>query len=326
MRNWSGKQSASQRTDWMNMKIAKKLTELIGNTPLLELENYEKKHNLEAKIIAKLEYFNPLGSAKDRVAYAMIEEGIKSGKIKQDTILIEPTSGNTGIGLAFVAAAKGLHLILTMPETMSMERKRIVSALGAEIVLTPGNEGMSGAIKKAEELKEKYGNAFIPQQFENAANTEAHRVTTGPEIWRDTEGKVDIFVAGVGTGGSVSGVGEALKEKNPNVKIVSVEPADSAVLSGGQPGTHGIQGIGAGFIPKIYNPDVVDEIITVSDEDSYNESREIAKVEGLLVGISAGAALWAAKQLAMRPENKGKNIVVLFTDSGERYLTTDLYA
>lgn len=308
------------------MKIAKKLTELIGNTPLLELENYEKKHNLEAKIIAKLEYFNPLGSAKDRVAYAMIEEGIKSGKIKQDTILIEPTSGNTGIGLAFVAAAKGLHLILTMPETMSMERKRIVSALGAEIVLTPGNEGMSGAIKKAEELKEKYGNAFIPQQFENAANTEAHRVTTGPEIWRDTEGKVDIFVAGVGTGGSVSGVGEALKEKNPNVKIVSVEPADSAVLSGGQPGTHGIQGIGAGFIPKIYNPDVVDEIITVSDEDSYNESREIAKVEGLLVGISAGAALWAAKQLAMRPENKGKNIVVLFTDSGERYLTTDLYA
>lgn len=326
MRNWSGKQSASQRTDWMNMKIAKKLTELIGNTPLLELENYEKKHNLEAKIIAKLEYFNPLGSAKDRVAYAMIEEGIKSGKIKQDTILIEPTSGNTGIGLAFVAAAKGLHLILTMPETMSMERKRIVSALGAEIVLTPGNEGMSGAIKKAEELKEKYGNAFIPQQFENEANTEAHRVTTGPEIWRDTEGKVDIFVAGVGTGGSVSGVGEALKEKNPNVKIVSVEPADSAVLSGGQPGTHGIQGIGAGFIPKIYNPDVVDEIITVSDEDSYNESREIAKVEGLLVGISAGAALWAAKQLAMRPENKGKNIVVLFTDSGERYLTTDLYA
>lgn len=308
------------------MKIAKKLTELIGNTPLLELENYEKKHNLEAKIIAKLEYFNPLGSAKDRVAYAMIEEGIKSGKIKQDTILIEPTSGNTGIGLAFVAAAKGLHLILTMPETMSMERKRIVSALGAEIVLTPGNEGMSGAIKKAEELKEKYGNAFIPQQFENEANTEAHRVTTGPEIWRDTEGKVDIFVAGVGTGGSVSGVGEALKEKNPNVKIVSVEPADSAVLSGGQPGTHGIQGIGAGFIPKIYNPDVVDEIITVSDEDSYNESREIAKVEGLLVGISAGAALWAAKQLAMRPENKGKNIVVLFTDSGERYLTTDLYA
>lgn len=308
------------------MKIAKKLTELIGNTPLLELENYEKKHNLEAKIIAKLEYFNPLGSAKDRVAYAMIEEGIKSGKIKQDTILIEPTSGNTGIGLAFVAAAKGLHLILTMPETMSMERKRIVSALGAEIVLTPGNEGMSGAIKKAEELKEKYGNAFIPQQFENAANTEAHRVTTGPEIWRDTEGKVDIFVAGVGTGGSVSGVGEALKEKNPNVKIVSVEPADSAVLSGGQPGTHGIQGIGAGFIPNIYNPDVVDEIITVSDEDSYNESREIAKVEGLLVGISAGAALWAAKQLAMRPENKGKNIVVLFTDSGERYLTTDLYA
>lgn len=326
MRNWSGKQSASQRTDWMNMKIAKKLTELIGNTPLLELENYEKKHNLEAKIIAKLEYFNPLGSAKDRVAYAMIEEGIKSGKIKQDTILIEPTSGNTGIGLAFVAAAKGLHLILTMPETMSMERKRIVSALGAEIVLTPGNEGMSGAIKKAEELKEKYGNAFIPQQFENEANTEAHRVTTGPEIWRDTGGKVDIFVAGVGTGGSVSGVGEALKEKNPNVKIVSVEPADSAVLSGGQPGTHGIQGIGAGFIPKIYNPDVVDEIITVSDEDSYNESREIAKVEGLLVGISAGAALWAAKQLAMRPENKGKNIVVLFTDSGERYLTTDLYA
>lgn len=308
------------------MKIAKKLTELIGNTPLLELENYEKKHNLEAKIIAKLEYFNPLGSAKDRVAYAMIEEGIKSGKIKQDTILIEPTSGNTGIGLAFVAAAKGLHLILTMPETMSMERKRIVSALGAEIVLTPGNEGMNGAIKKAEELKEKYGNAFIPQQFENEANTEAHRVTTGPEIWRDTGGKVDIFVAGVGTGGSVSGVGEALKEKNPNVKIVSVEPADSAVLSGGQPGTHGIQGIGAGFIPKIYNPDVVDEIITVSDEDSYNESREIAKVEGLLVGISAGAALWAAKQLAMRPENKGKNIVVLFTDSGERYLTTDLYA
>lgn len=306
-------------------KIAAKLTDLIGNTPLLELSNYEEKNGLEAKVIAKLEYFNPLGSVKDRVAYAMIEEGIKQGKINQDTVIIEPTSGNTGIGLAFVAASKGLRLILTMPDTMSIERRRIVSALGAEVVLTPGVEGMKGAIAKAEQLVEEYGNAVIPQQFENKANPEAHRKTTAEEIWRDTDGQVDIFVAGVGTGGTVTGNGEVLKAKNPNVKIVAVEPASSPVLSGGQPGPHKIQGIGAGFVPGVMNLSIVDEIIPVENEDAFEASRAVAKSDGLLVGISSGAAIHAATVLAKRPENKGKNIVVLLPDTGERYLSTSLF-
>lgn len=306
-------------------KIAKSLTELIGNTPLLELTNYEQKHKLEAKIVAKLEYFNPLGSAKDRVAYAMIEEGMRKGEINADTVIIEPTSGNTGIGLAFVAAAKGLHLILIMPDTMSIERRRIVSALGAEVVLTPGKEGMQGAIKKALELKEEYGNAIIPQQFENEANPMAHRETTAQEILRDTEGEIDIFVAAVGTGGTISGTGAVLKEKNPNIKIVAVEPAGSPVLSGGKAGTHKIQGIGAGFIPKVMDVSIVDEIITVEDDAAMETSREIAKSDGVLVGISSGAALYAATELAKREENKGKNIVVLLPDSGERYLSTELF-
>lgn len=306
-------------------KIAKKLTDLIGNTPLLELSNYEEKNGLEAKLIAKVEYFNPLGSVKDRVAFAMIEEGIKQGKINQDTVIIEPTSGNTGIGLAFVAAAKGLRLILTMPDTMSVERRRIVSALGAEVVLTPGAEGMKGAIAKAEQLVKEYGNAVIPQQFENKANPEAHRKTTAEEIWRDTDGQIDIFVAGVGTGGTITGNGEALKAKNPNVKIVAVEPAGSPVLSGGKPGPHKIQGIGAGFIPGVMNPDIVDEILPVENDDAFAASRAVAKSDGLLVGISSGAAIHAATVLAKRPENKGKNIVVLLPDTGERYLSTSLF-
>lgn len=306
-------------------KIAKKLTDLIGNTPLLELSNYEENNKLEAKLIAKLEYFNPLGSVKDRIAFAMIEEGIKQGKINQDTVIIEPTSGNTGIGLAFVAASKKLRLILTMPDTMSIERRRIVAALGAEVVLTPGAEGMKGAIAKANELAKEYGNAIIPQQFENIANPEIHRKTTAEEIWRDTDGNVDIFVAGVGTGGTVTGNGEVLKQKNPNVKIVAVEPAASPVLSGGKPGPHKIQGIGAGFVPEVMNLDIVDEIIKVENEDAFTASRAVAKEEGLLVGMSAGAAIHAATELAKRPENKGKNIVVLLPDTGERYLSTPLF-
>ena len=307
-------------------KIAKQLTELIGNTPLLELTNYEKENELKAKIIAKLEYFNPLGSVKDRVAGAMIEQGIKDGKINADTVIIEPTSGNTGIGLAFVAAAKGLHLILTMPDTMSVERRKIVSALGAEIVLTPGREGMKGAITKAEALKEEYGNAFIPQQFENEANPEIHKKTTGQEIWRDTDGKVDIFVAGVGTGGTLTGVGEYLKEQNPDVKIVAVEPATSPVLSKGTAGAHKIQGIGAGFVPDTLNTKIYDEVITIENEDAFTEGRAFAHSEGILVGISSGAALKAATILAERPENKGKTIVALLPDSGDRYLSTALFA
>ncbi len=306
-------------------KIAKKLTELIGNTPLLELSNYEEKNGLGAKLIAKVEYFNPLGSVKDRVAFAMIEEGIKQGKINQDTVIIEPTSGNTGIGLAFVAASKGLRLILTMPDTMSIERRRIVSALGAEVVLTPGAEGMKGAIDKANQLVKEYGNAIIPQQFENKANPEAHRKTTAEEIWRDTDGQVDIFVAGVGTGGTITGNGEVLKEKNPNVKIVAVEPASSPILSGGQPGPHKIQGIGAGFVPGVMNLSIVDEIFPVENEDAFETARAVAKSDGLLVGISSGAAIYAAAVLAKRPENKGKNIVVLLPDTGERYLSTTLF-
>ena len=306
-------------------KIAKKLTDLIGNTPLLELGTYRDENNLEANLIAKVEYFNPLGSVKDRVANAMIETAIKEGKINKDTVIIEPTSGNTGIGLAFVTATKGLHLILTMPETMSIERRRIVSALGAEVVLTPGADGMKGAIAKAEELKEKYGNAFIPQQFENEANPKIHFETTGPEIWKDTDGKVDIFVAGVGTGGTVTGIGKYIKSQNPNAKIVAVEPATSAVLSGHKPGPHKIQGIGAGFVPKVLDLDIVDEIIPVENEDAFNASRAVAKAEGLLVGISSGASIYAATELAKRPENKGKNIVVLLPDTGERYLSTTLF-
>ena len=306
-------------------RIAKQLTELIGNTPLLELSNYEVENNLEAKLIAKVEYFNPLGSVKDRVANAMIEEGIKQGKVNKDTVIIEPTSGNTGIGLAFVTAVKGLRLILTMPETMSVERRRIVSALGAEVVLTPGSDGMKGAIAKAEELVKEYGNAIIPQQFENEANPAIHYETTGVEIYEDTDGKVDIFVAGVGTGGTVTGTGKALKERNPNVKVVAVEPASSPVLSGGKPGPHKIQGIGAGFVPKVLDLDIVDEIIKVENDDAFEAARAVAKSDGLLVGISSGAAIYAATQLARRPENKGKNIVVLLPDTGERYLSTSLF-
>ena len=306
-------------------KIAKKLTDLIGNTPLLELGTYRDENNLEANLIAKVEYFNPLGSVKDRVANAMIETAIKEGKIDKDTVIIEPTSGNTVIGLAFVTATKGLRLILTMPETMSIERRRIVAALGAEVVLTPGAEGMKGAIAKAEALKEEYGNAFIPQQFENEANPKIHFETTGPEIWRDTDGKVDIFVAGVGTGGTVTGIGKYIKSQNPNAKIVAVEPATSAVLSGHKPGSHKIQGIGAGFVPKVLDLDIVDEIIPVENEDAFNASRAVAKAEGLLVGISAGASIYAATELAKRPENKGKNIVILLPDTGERYLSTTLF-
>ncbi len=306
-------------------KIAKQLTELIGHTPLLELTNYEQEHKLNATLIGKLEYFNPLGSVKDRVANAMIQEGIEKGLIDQDTVIIEPTSGNTGIGLAFVTAAKGLHLILTMPETMSVERRKIVTALGAEIVLTPGHLGMKGAIAKAQEFKESYGNAFIPQQFENAANPAVHVATTAQEIWEDTDGKVDIFVSAVGTGGTVTGVGTGLKQKNPDVKIVAVEPAGSPVLSGGKPGPHKIQGIGAGFVPGVLNRDVIDEILTVENDEAFDTSRAVAKSDGLLVGISAGAALAAATRLAERPENAGKNIVVLLPDNGERYLSTSLF-
>lgn len=306
-------------------KIAKQLTDLIGGTPLLELSNYEKKKELRAQVVAKLEYFNPLGSVKDRVANAMIEQGIKDGKINQDTVIIEPTSGNTGIGLAFVTASKGLHLILTMPDTMSMERRKIVKALGAEIVLTPGRAGMRGAIEKAAQLKEEYGNAFIPQQFENEANPAIHKVTTAQEIWQDTDGNVDIFVSSVGTCGTLTGTGAGLREKNPNVKIIAVEPATSAVLSGEQPGPHKIQGIGAGFIPKVMDMSLVDEIIKVGNEEAFETAREVAKSDGLLVGISSGAALWAATELAKRPENAGKRIVVLLPDTGERYLSTSLF-
>ena len=306
-------------------KIAKQLTELIGGTPLLELSNYEKKNSLGAQIVAKLEYFNPLGSVKDRVANAMIEQGIKDGKINQDTVIIEPTSGNTGIGLAFVTASKGLHLILTMPDTMSMERRKIVKALGAEIVLTPGRAGMRGAIEKAAQLKEEYGNAFIPQQFENEANPAIHKATTAQEIWNDTDGNVDIFVSSVGTGGTLTGTGAGLREKNPNVKIIAVEPATSAVLSGEKPGPHKIQGIGAGFIPKVMDMSLVDEVIKVGNEEAFETAREVAKSDGLLVGISSGAALWVATELAKRPENAGKRIVVLLPDTGERYLSTSLF-
>lgn len=307
-------------------KIAKKLTELIGNTPLLELSNYSAKKGLQATIIAKLESFNPVGCVKERIALAMIEDAEAKGILHEGVEIIEPTSGNTGIGLAFVSAIKGYKLTLTMPETMSVERRNLLKALGANIVLTPGATGMKGAIAKAIELHEETPNSFIPQQFENQANVEVHKRTTAEEIWNDTDGKVDIFVAGVGTGGTISGVGAVLKARNPNVKIVAVEPADSPVLSGGAPGPHKIQGIGAGFVPKIYNGTVVDEIFPVSNDNAILTSRQLAQQEGLLVGISSGAAAYAATQLALRPENKGKTIVTLLPDTGERYLSTLLYA
>ena len=307
-------------------KIAKQLTDLVGNTPLLELSNYNKAKGLKARLIVKLESFNPAGSVKDRVALAMIEDAEASGLLKPGATIIEPTSGNTGIGLAFVAAAKSYKLILTMPDTMSVERRNLLKALGAELVLTPGANGMKGAIARAEELKAATPGAVILQQFDNPANPAMHERTTGQEIWRDTEGVVDIFVAGVGTGGTVSGVGAALKKHNPAVKVVAVEPTDSPVLSGGAPGAHKIQGIGAGFVPKNYNPAVVDEILLVTNDDAIRAGRELAKLEGLLVGISSGAAVSAATRLALLPENAGKTIVALLPDTGERYLSTLLYA
>ena len=305
--------------------IAQKLTDLIGNTPMLALNRYSREAGLPEPIIGKLEYFNPLGSVKDRIAFAMIEAAEAAGKIKPDTVIIEPTSGNTGIGLAFVAASRGYKLILTMPETMSVERRNLLKALGAELVLTPGAEGMKGAIRKAEELAQANPNSFLPQQFKNPANPEVHRQTTAEEIWRDTESKVDIFVAGVGTGGTITGVGEVLKSRNPAVQVIAVEPADSPVLSGGQPGPHKIQGIGAGFVPDVLNRTVIDEIITVKNDDAMATGRELARTEGLLIGISCGAAVWAATQVARRPENKGKVIVVILPDTGERYLSTPLF-
>jgi len=306
-------------------KIAKNLTDLIGNTPLLELSNYNKENNLESRLVAKLEYFNPASSVKDRIGYAMIKDAEEKGLINKETVIIEPTSGNTGIALAFVSAARGYKLILTMPETMSIERRNLLKALGAELVLTPGAEGMGGAIKKAEELAAQIPNSFIPQQFKNPANPAIHRKTTAEEIWRDTDGQVDIFVGGVGTGGTISGVGEVLKQRKPGVQIVAVEPFDSPVLSGGNKGPHKIQGIGAGFVPDNFNRNVVDEIYKVKNEEAFETSRKLARTEGLLVGISSGAAAFAATQIAKRPENKGKLIVVLLPDTGERYLSTTLY-
>ncbi|MBP1675537.1 MAG: cysteine synthase [Bacteroidetes bacterium] len=307
-------------------KIAKKLTELIGNTPLLQLSNYADAKGLEANIIVKLESFNPAGCVKERIALAMIEDAESKGLLKAGVEIIEPTSGNTGIGLALVAAVKGYKLTLTMPETMSVERRNLLKALGANLVLTPGANGMKGAIARAQELHEENPNSFIPQQFENPSNPEVHKQTTAVEIWNDTDGLVDIFVGGVGTGGTIAGVGAYLKSKNPKVQIVAVEPADSPVLSGGNPGPHKIQGIGAGFVPKNYNPEVVDEVFQVSNDQAILTSRQLAQQEGLLVGISSGAAAYAATQLALRPENKGKNIVALLPDTGERYLSTLLYA
>lgn len=306
--------------------ISKSLTDLIGKTPLLELSNYINKNQLNAKIIGKLEYFNPAGSVKDRIAKAMIDDAEAKGLLKKDSVIIEPTSGNTGIGLASVAAARGYRIILTMPETMSVERRNLLKAYGAELVLTEGTKGMKGAIAKAEELAKEIPNAFIPGQFVNPANPAIHKATTGPEIWEDTDGKVDFFVAGIGTGGTITGVGEYLKSKNPNVKIIAVEPFDSPVLSKGVAGSHKIQGIGAGFVPDTLNTSIYDEIIAVQNEDAFETGRQLAKTEGLLVGISSGAALWAATQIAKREENKGKNIVVLLPDTGERYLSTPMFS
>lgn len=307
-------------------KIYKNLTDLIGKTPLLELSNYEKKHALNAVLVGKLEYFNPAGSVKDRIARAMIDDAEDKGLLKPGAVIIEPTSGNTGIGLASVAAARGYRIILTMPETMSIERRNLLKAYGAELVLTEGAKGMKGAIAKAEELAAETPNAFIPGQFVNPANPKIHRETTGPEIWADTDGQVDILVSGVGTGGTITGAGEYLKAQNPNIKVVAVEPFDSPVLSEGRSGSHKIQGIGAGFVPEILNTGVYDEIIRVKNEDAFNTGRALSKTEGLLIGISSGAAVWAATELAKRPENAGKTIVVILPDTGERYLSTPLFA
>lgn len=308
------------------MAIYKSALDLVGNTPLLEVTHFEKDNNLEATVLVKLEYFNPAGSVKDRIAKAIIEDAEKTGKLKPDSVIIEPTSGNTGIGLASVAAAKGYRLIITMPETMSVERRNLMKAYGAELVLTDGAKGMKGAIAKANELAEEIPNSFIAGQFTNPVNPATHKATTGPEIWNDTEGKVDIFIAGVGTGGTLSGVGEYLKSKNPDVKIVAVEPATSPVLSKGTAGPHKIQGIGAGFVPDTLNTKIYDEIITVENEDAFATGKAFPKQEGILVGISSGAALWAAKELAKRPENKGKTIVALLPDTGDRYLSTPLFS
>ncbi len=307
------------------MAIHKSFLELVGNTPLLELSNLEKKLGLKAKVVAKLEYFNPAGSVKDRIAKAMIEDAEASGKLKPGAVIVEPTSGNTGIGLAAVAAAKGYRIILTMPETMSVERRNLLKAYGAELVLTEGSKGMKGAIAKADEIAAETPGAFIPGQFVNPANPAAHKATTGPEIWRDSEGQVDIFVAGVGTGGTLTGVGEYLKGQKPSVKVVAVEPASSPVLSKGVAGAHKIQGIGAGFVPEVLNTGVYDEIISVENEDAFALGRELGRTEGILVGISSGAALWAAIELAKRPENEGKTIVVLLPDTGDRYLSTPMF-
>ena len=307
-------------------KIARQLTELIGNTPLLELNKYSEAKGIETPVIAKVEYFNPGGSVKDRIALAMIEDAEQRGILKPGATIIEPTSGNTGVGLALVSAVRGYHLILTMPDTMSVERRNLVKAYGAEVRLTPGKDGMKGAISAAEELRNSIPGSVILQQFENAANPAKHYATTGPEIWSQTDGKVDIFVAGVGTGGTISGVGKYLKEQNPQVKVVAVEPKSSPVLNGGQSGPHKIQGIGAGFVPRTYDAQVIDEVFDVENDEAIRTGREVAQQEGLLVGISAGAALYAAIEVAKRPENKGKRIVVLLPDTGERYLSTVLYA
>lgn len=306
-------------------KIAKNLTDLVGNTPLLELCNFSRKQQIQSKIIAKLEYFNPAGSVKDRIGFAMIKDAAEKGLIHQNSVIIEPTSGNTGVGLAFAAAALGYRLIITLPESFSIERRKLLIALGAELVLTPASEGMAGAIKKAEEIAAEIPDSYIPQQFNNPANPDVHKKTTAEEIWRDTDGEVDIFIGGVGTGGTISGVGEVLKQRKSTVQIVAVEPSDSPVLSGGKRGVHKIQGIGAGFVPDNFNRAVVDEIFQVRNEDAFETARLLARSEGLLVGISSGAVAYAALQIAKRPENKNKNIVVLLPDTGERYLSTPLF-
>lgn len=306
-------------------KVYKNVTELIGNTPIVELSNLEEELGLEARVLVKLEYLNPAGSVKDRIVKSMIEEAEKSGKIKEGAVLIEPTSGNTGIGLAAVGASKGYRVILTMPETMSVERRNILKAYGAEVVLTPGDKGMKGAIAKAEELQKETENSFIPAQFDNPANPAVHKATTGPEIWEDTEGEVDYFISGIGTGGTITGTGEYLKSKKSDVKIIAVEPTDSPVLSKGESGSHKIQGIGAGFVPTVLNEDIYDEVITVENEDAFETSKLLTKEEGILTGISSGAALWAGIEIAKKPENKGKTIVVILPDSGDRYYSTPLF-
>ncbi len=305
--------------------IAHNLIDLIGNTPLLELSRTEKNERLKARIIVKLELFNPARSVKDRVGFAMLDDAERRGLINKDTTIIEPTSGNTGIGLALVSAIRGYHLILTMPEAMSLERRKLLKALGAELVLTPAYEGMAGAIRKAQELAQEIGNAFIPQQFENKANAEIHRKTTAEEIWHDTDGKVDILVAGIGTGGTITGVGEVLKKYNPHIQVIAVEPDSSPVLSGGKPGPHKLQGIGAGFVPKVLNTTIYDEIIRIKDEEAYDRGRQLARTDGVLTGVSSAAAVAAAIRIAKRPENEKKNIVVILPDTGERYLSTPIY-